>query len=241
MRRGGLSLPWLTAANAPMPAARISSGPSTSKRGTHAARDLLRPIGEVGRRQLIGRGVDQVAAAVGPCSRDARVLGRARRRRPRPAPQSTRRSISPRRSSSVFHRPLSYGPSSVPSTIARPCSSAESPSSSTTQATEVPPTSRTRAATLAAAVRSRSASSVRLPSPTAPTRAAPRRPSEWRRTTWPSSPRELSSRRPGRSAGPRPADRVPLRRLRAPRDRERQRRGRRPRPLPAAPRRRQSA
>src|ERR671923_89145 len=45
MRRGGLSLPRLTASSAPMPAARISSGPSAWKRRAGLPAEIGRPRG----------------------------------------------------------------------------------------------------------------------------------------------------------------------------------------------------
>ena len=106
-------------------------------------------------------------AAVSRCSpRRARRERGARSRRAGRPPSSSGRSRTGR---------------GRPSTIARPCSVGGRPFSSTTQATVVPPTSRVRAATCAAAVRRRSASSARLPRPTAPIRSAATRPSACRR------------------------------------------------------------
>ena len=171
-----------------MPAALISSGPSASKRRCSlppaiSSAQAARPLGvnslagelTTSRQRLAQAAATFACSAVSPAA-------------PAAGPQRTRRSIWPRLSSVVFQRPFSYGPSTVPSTSARPCSSGGSPSSSTIQAMELPPTSSVRAAILAAAVRSRSASRVRFPRPTAATRAAARRPSVCRSATWPSSP-----------------------------------------------------
>ena len=190
IRRGGFSLPWLTAEKAPIPAARISSGPSASKRSARVAGGrLLGPGGKSLGRELVRRSVDEVAAAVRPGHDQAR---RAASSAPAaaPGPQRTRRSSLTPSSPFVFHRPFSYSPRSVPSTIARACSAGErSPLPSTSQAIDRPPTSFVCRATAAAAVRSESGSSASLPTPAAPTRRAPSRPSVCVRATDPRLPR----------------------------------------------------
>ena len=225
-----------------MPAARISSGPSASKRrcSLPPAISSAQAASASGRQLVRGR-VDEVAAAVRPGRGDVRGRRRLGGLRRRPGPQRTSRSISPRCSSSVFQRPFSYGPRTVPSTIARPCSSGGEAVRPRRPRRRSSRRRRGRARPrVAAAVRRRSASSSPLPTPTAPTRAATRRPSAWRRVTRPSSPRSSPAsirwaRRPSTSRS------SPSAAPESARGRERRRRGRRPRPPRAAPRRRRSA
>ena len=171
-----------------MPAARISSGPSASKRrcSLPAAISSAQAARSLG-RQLVRRGVDHLPAAVRPGRGHVRTPGRLGRCT---GARSAEHEALDLPAPLLLGLPVGVlvGPSTVPSTIAWPSSAAGSPFSSRTQATLVPPMSSVFAATLAAAVRIRSASRSCLPSPTAPTRCAARRPSAWRRVTRPSSP-----------------------------------------------------
>ena len=223
-----------------MPAARISSGPSASKR--RCSPPAISPAQSA---RLCG--VSSFAGALTTSrQRFAQAAATFARRAASPAPpaagpQRTRRSMPPRRSSFVFQRPFSYGPSTVPSTIARPCSSGVRPFSSTTKATDVPPTSSVRAATLAAAVRRRSPSSSAASQPDRTDtgrRQAPVRVEKGDMALV--SPKLARFDQAGEPALDEPVE--ALRGAREPpRGRARQRRGRRLRPLPAAPRRRRSA
>ena len=186
--RGGLWLPWLTAANAPMPAARISSGPSASKRRCSlppaiSSAQAARASGLSSFAGALTTSRQRFAQAAATFARRA-----ASAAAPAPGPQRTSRSIlallvaglpAPVRvgaeDGAVDDRP--------PLLLGRRGRSPRRP-----RRPSAPPTSSVRAATRAAAVRRRSASSARLPRPTAPTRAAASRPSACRSVTRPSSP-----------------------------------------------------
>ena len=83
--RAGLSLPWLTAAKAPMPAARISSGPSASKRrcSLPAAISSAQAARSSGVSSFAGA-LTSVTAAVRPGRGHVRTPGRLGRLRRRP-------------------------------------------------------------------------------------------------------------------------------------------------------------
>ena len=224
-----------------MPAARISSGPSASKRRylfppAISSAQSARSAGV----SWIGRGVDQRHDSGWPCSRDARVWGRVGGASSAAGPQSTRRSISPRRSSIRLPPPVVVRAEQRPVhdraslLLCREPIILDDPGNAGPRRRDARRhLGRGRAEPVGV---ERTAAE-----PDGETRSAPRRPSEWRRAMWPSSPRSFSR---VDQAG-QPALDQPIESLRgasvAPRDRERQRRGRRLRPLPAAPGRRQSA
>jgi hypothetical protein len=212
--RGSRALPCATAANAPMPSRSISDGPSASTTNPSIPKDAAWSARSSGASSFGGAFARSRARSIHSATRPARSAAAST-----PSPAITTRVIS-RAVSFDFQRPGRYAPYAIPSTAARACTSAGTPSPGSIAQPTVPPIRDAARATAAAAVRIESASGDD-PTPTAATRAAGTSPFRCTTTVDPVSP--LSSEIPSsrgliRSSNrTRPAGRSPERRARRPR------------------------